>query len=116
MPAPKRRATTRRATTRRVKRVPNCKPWAKVEDDWTFEHAAAADIVAAIQQRKGEKFLSARATLRGKSLKIRGRAIQVDLRSKPAGNYNVHIVAEYRTKSGKVHIVRSTRNLSVTVA
>jgi hypothetical protein len=47
MPAPKRRATTRRATTRRVKRVLNCKPSPKVEDDWTFEHAAAAEIVAA---------------------------------------------------------------------
>jgi hypothetical protein len=69
-----------------------------------------------VQRRKGEKFLSARATLRGKSLKVRGRAIQVDLRNKPAGNYNVHIVAKYRTKSGKVHIVRSARNLSVTPA
>jgi hypothetical protein len=38
------------------------------------------------------------------------------LRNKPAGNYNVHIVARYRTKSGKVHIVWSTRNPSVTVA
>jgi hypothetical protein len=69
-----------------------------------------------VQRHKGEKFLSARAILRGKSLKVRGRAIQVDLRNKPAGNYNVHIVAKYRTKTGKVHIVRSTRNLSVTVA
>ena len=69
-----------------------------------------------VQRRKGEKFLSARAILRGKSLKLRGRAIQVDLRNKLAGNYNVHIVARYRTKSGKVHVVRSTRNLSVTIA
>jgi hypothetical protein len=101
MPAPKRCATTRRATTRRVKRVLNCKPWPKVEDDWTFEDAAAAEIVAAIQQRKGEKFLSARATLRSKSLNVRGRSIQVDLRNKPAGNYNVHIVAQYRTRAAR---------------
>jgi hypothetical protein len=69
-----------------------------------------------VQRRKGEKFLSARAILRGKSLKVRGRAIQVDLRNKSAGIYNVHIVAKYRSKRGNVHIVRSTRNLSVTVA
>jgi hypothetical protein len=69
-----------------------------------------------VQRRKGEKFLSARAILRGKSLTVRGRAIQVDLRNKPAGNYNVRIAAKYRTKSGNVHIVRSARNLSVTPA
>ena len=87
-----------------------------------IQQAASVRLIGAqlriihVQRRNGEKFLSARAILRGKSLKVRGRAIQVDLRNKPAGNYNVHIAAKYRTKSGKVHIVRSTRNLSVTVA
>jgi hypothetical protein len=47
MPAPKRRTTRRRTTTRRPKRILNCKPSPKVEEDWTFEHAAQADIVAA---------------------------------------------------------------------
>ena len=60
MPAPKRRSTTRRATTtRRVKRVLNCKPSPKVEDDWTFEHAAAADIVAAAPAIPASKDLRA---------------------------------------------------------
>src|SRR4051794_35754484 len=40
-------AAKRRATTRRVKRVLNCKPSPQLQDDWTFEHAAGADIVAA---------------------------------------------------------------------
>jgi C1A family cysteine protease len=47
MPAPKRQTTRRRTTTRRPKRILNCKPSPKVELDWTFEHAAQADIVAA---------------------------------------------------------------------
>lgn len=48
MPAPKRRTTTRRRTTpKRVKRILNVNPSPKVEQDWTFEHAAAASIVAA---------------------------------------------------------------------
>jgi hypothetical protein len=45
MPAPKRRTTRR--TTRRPKRILNAKPSPKTEEDWTFEHAAEADIVAA---------------------------------------------------------------------
>jgi len=47
MPAPKRRTTRRRATTRGPKRILNCDPSPKTEEDWTFEHAAQADIVAA---------------------------------------------------------------------
>lgn len=48
MPAPKRRtATRRRATPKRVKRILNVNPSPKVENDWTFEHAAAAGIAAA---------------------------------------------------------------------
>jgi hypothetical protein len=59
MPAPKRRATTRRATTRGVKRILNCKPSPKVEEDWTFEHAAAADIVSAAPAIPASKDLRA---------------------------------------------------------
>jgi len=33
-----------------------------------------------------------------------------------AGNYNVRIVARYRKADGTVRVVRTTRNLSVTVA
>ncbi len=47
MPAPKRRTTGRRATPKRVKRILNVNPSPKTETDWTFEHAAAASIVAA---------------------------------------------------------------------
>jgi hypothetical protein len=32
------------------------------------------------------------------------------------GNYNVFLVTKYRTKSGKLHVVRSHRSLSVTRA
>jgi len=66
--------------------------------------------------RKGERFISARATLRNKRLPVHGRHITVDLRGKVVGNYNVFIVAKYKTKSGKVHVHRSHRSLSVTRA
>ena len=46
MPAPKRRTTRRRTTARQPKRILNVKPSPKTEEDWTFEHAAQADIVA----------------------------------------------------------------------
>ena len=59
MPAPKRRATTSRTTTRRTKRVLNCKPSPRVEDDWTFEHAAQANIVAAAPAIPASKDLRA---------------------------------------------------------
>jgi hypothetical protein len=60
----------------------------------------------------GQRFLSARATLAGKGLKVRGRTITVDLRGRSRGNYDVRIVARYRTRSGHVvtrvtHRVRS---------
>ena len=45
MPAPKRRTTRRR--TAAPKRILNCKPSPKTEDDFTFEHAAQSDAVAA---------------------------------------------------------------------
>ncbi len=44
------RQTTRRprvARPRQRKRILNCKPSPKTEEDWTYEHAEAADIVAA---------------------------------------------------------------------
>jgi hypothetical protein len=47
MPAPKRRTTRRRTPARRPKRILNVKPSPKAEEDWTFEHAVEADIVAA---------------------------------------------------------------------
>jgi len=47
MPAAKRRTTRRRTTASGPKRILNCKPSPKVEEDWTFEHAAGAAIVAA---------------------------------------------------------------------
>ena len=56
--------------------------------------------------------LSVRATLRGKHLKVNGRAITLDLRNRTEGNYDVRIVQRYRAKSGRVatsitHRVRS---------
>ena len=69
-----------------------------------------------VPQRKGERLLSARATLRNNRLRVHGPRIMVDLRGKVVGNYNVFIVAKYRTKSGKVHVHRTHRSLSVTRA
>jgi hypothetical protein len=69
-----------------------------------------------VAKRKGERFLSARATLRNRRLPVHGRTVVVDLRGKPVGNYNVYIRARYRTKAGKVRIVHSMRALSVTRA
>ena len=62
------------------------------------------------------KFVSVRASLRGKHLSVNGRKIKVDLRGKSAGNYNVSLVAKYKTKSGKLRVVRIMRNLSVHTA
>jgi len=63
---------------------------------------------------KGKKFVSVRASMRGKRLQTRGRAINVDLRGRSAGRYNVSLVAKYKTKNGKTHTVRSIRTLSIT--
>ena len=63
---------------------------------------------------KGKKFVSARASLRGKRLQTHGRKIKVDLRRKTVGNYNVVIVAKYKTKLGKLQTHRSVRTLSIT--
>jgi hypothetical protein len=64
-------------------------------------------------RRKGETFLSVRATLRGKRLKIDGRRIRVDLRHQPEGNYNVRLTTRHRKANGSVRTVKTTRNLSV---
>ena len=72
--------------------------------------------VVTVRTRKGERFVSATATLNGKRLTVHGRSITVDLRGKDAGSYTIRIAAKYRTKSGKVHVVRSTRTLKVTTA
>ena len=63
---------------------------------------------------KGKKLVSVRASLRGKRLHTSGRTIKVDLRGKTDGNYNVVIIAKYKTKHGKLHTVRSVRTLSIT--
>jgi hypothetical protein len=68
-----------------------------------------------VTSTKRMKLVGVRASLRGKSLPVQGHSIKVDLRGKVVGNYNVSIVAKYKTKGGKVHTVRSTRSLSVTV-
>jgi hypothetical protein len=67
-------------------------------------------------KRPGQKFLSVRATLRGKKLKVKGRAITADLRKQPEANYNVRLTIRYRTKSGRIVKVKTTRNLSVVCA
>jgi hypothetical protein len=63
--------------------------------------------------RRGEHLLSVRASLRGRRLRVRGRSITVDLRERTEGNYNVRISSRFRTRSGHVRTVRSTRALSV---
>jgi hypothetical protein len=68
-----------------------------------------------VRSAKSMKLVSVRASLRGKPLPVHAGSIKVDLRGKVVGNYNVSIVAKYKTKSGKVHTVHSTRGLSVTV-
>jgi len=64
---------------------------------------------------KGMKLVGVRASLRGKYLPVHNQSISVDLRGKVVGNYNVSIVAKYKTKSGKVHTVRRIRSLSITI-
>jgi hypothetical protein len=64
-------------------------------------------------KRPGQRFLSVRAALRGKALKVSGRTITANLTGRPEGNYNVRLKSRYRTHSGKVVTVKTTRNLSV---
>jgi len=66
-----------------------------------------------VRKIAGMKFVSARASLRGKAVKtVRGRTIKVDLRGKSAGRYRVFITAKYKA-DGKVYKVRSTRSLRI---
>jgi hypothetical protein len=67
-------------------------------------------------KRAGQRFLSVRATLRGKRLKVKGRTITADLRKQPEANYNVRLTVRYRAKSGRIVTVKTTRNLSVVCA
>ena len=60
--------------------------------------------------------MSVRATLKGKSLTVHGRKVTVDLRARQEGTYNVHIAAKYVRADGKLHIVRTTRQLRVSAA
>jgi hypothetical protein len=64
-------------------------------------------------RRAGQRFVSAHATLRGKRLQVKGRSIRLDLRGRSEGNYDVRIIARYRTKSGRVVRVVSHRVRSV---
>jgi hypothetical protein len=64
-------------------------------------------------KRRGQRFLTTRATLRGKALKVSGRTITANLTGRPEGNYNVRLTSRYRTHSGKVVTIRTTRNLSI---
>ena len=59
MTQPKRGTSRRRTSRRRVKRILNVNPSPKVEEDWTFEHAEEADIVAAAPPVPGSKDLRA---------------------------------------------------------
>ena len=65
-----------------------------------------------IRKISGMKFLSAKATMGGKRLSVKGRTVKVDLRGKSVGEYRVFITAKYKA-NGKVSKVRSTRSLSI---
>ena len=66
-----------------------------------------------VRKIAGMKFMSARASLRGKPVRtIRGRTIKIDLRGKSTGRYRVVITAKYKAH-GKVFKVRSTRSLRI---
>ena len=64
-------------------------------------------------KRRGQRFLTTRATLRGKALKVSGRVITANLTGRPEGTSNVRLTSRYRTHNGKVVTVKTTRNLSV---
>ena len=79
------------------------------------DNSATGATIRTLHVRKiaGMKFISARASLRGKSVRtIRGRTIKVDLRGKSVGRYRVFITAKYKA-GGKIFKVRSTRTLSI---
>jgi hypothetical protein len=65
-----------------------------------------------VRKIAGMKFVSAKATLRGKKLAVAGRTINVDLRGKSVGEYRVHITSKYQAGS-KTYKVRNIRSLSI---
>lgn len=67
-------------------------------------------------KRPGQRFLTTRATLRGKTLPVKGRTVTANLTGQPEANYNVRLTSRYRTHRGKVVTVKITRNLSVVCA
>jgi hypothetical protein len=81
----------------------------------TVKQTCSGDSVRKLHapKRRGQRFLTTRATLRGKVLKVSGRTITANLTGRPEGNYNVRLTSRYRTHSGKVVTVKTTRNLSV---
>ena len=78
-------------------------------------NTVAGATIRTLHVRKvaGMKFISARASLGGKSVRtIRGRTIKVDLRGRSVGRYRVFITARYKAH-GKLYKVHSTRSLSI---
>ncbi len=67
-----------------------------------------------VRRIAGMKFVSAKATLRGKKLAVAGRTIKVDLRGKSVGEYRVHITSKFKA-GGETFKVRSIRSLSITL-
>jgi hypothetical protein len=67
-------------------------------------------------KRTGQRFLTTRATLRGKALHVLGRTITANLTGQPEANYNVRLTSRYRAHSGRIVTVKTTRNLSVVCA
>ena len=66
-----------------------------------------------VRKIAGMKFVGAKATLKGKKLKVKGRTIKVNLAGKSVGEYMVRITAKYKV-GGKVYKVKSVRSLSIT--
>ncbi len=65
-----------------------------------------------IRKISGMKFLSAKATMGGKRLSVKGRTVKVDLRGKSWASTGCVITAKYQA-NGKVYKVRSSRSLSI---
>jgi hypothetical protein len=81
----------------------------------TVKQTCSGDSVRKLHapKRRGQRFLTTRATLRGKRLKVSGRTITANLTGRPEGNYNVRLTSRYRTHRGRIVTVKTTRNLSV---
>lgn len=73
------------------------------------------DDLITLHATKRTRQVSLRATLRGRRLKVKGRAITVDLRSRTEGNYDVKIVQRFRSK-GRVRTSTTHRVRSVACA